>query len=100
MTDASLRESFGVEHKDSEAVTNSSRPGSSSRGTFARAWTQTVGFGALTRGITEGWQKNYDSEDAWTRRLMEEVKVVAKKGVVGDIPGLLWSRYVQVIACH
>lgn len=84
------RESFGVESDaDSSSMNRSDTMGGSGgggRGTFARAWTQTVGFGNLARGITEGWQKNYDSEDAWTRRLMEEVHVVSKKGTEGDIP--------------
>jgi len=83
------RESFGVENANSDGnlKRSTTTAGGSNRGTFARTWTQNIGFGGLARGITEGWQKNYDSEDAWARRLMEEVTVVSKKGVVGDIPG-------------
>ena len=80
-----MRQSFDVGGAaDDRNRTKSSNP---TRETFGRTWTTAGGFGNLARGITEGWQKNFDSEDAWTRRLMEEVSTRQKKGVVGDIPG-------------
>lgn len=50
---------------------------------FARSWTDTLAF---PRAFTNMSLIDFESEEAWTRRLIEEYAEVAKEGPEGDIP--------------
>ena len=83
------RESFDVSHEERPTATD--KRGSargSMRETFSRAWTDNTGFArGFTRAMTECAFLNAITEDAWTRKLIDEVSTHHKKGVEGDIPG-------------
>lgn len=42
----------------------------------------------IKRNVTEGWDQNFQREDAWGRKILDSVHEKQKKGVEGDIPGI------------
>ena len=87
MTTHGTRESMNIAEDDSRRTT-------AQRATttgFARTWTEALGFGGAARTFTEGWNRHnsFSSEDNWSKRLMEEVREKGKRGVDGDIPGII-----------
>lgn len=62
------------------------QPHDDNGGGFQRTWTEGVFGRTITRNFTEGWNKAFEDEDAWTRKLYEQSMEKQKAGVDGDMP--------------
>lgn len=61
-------------------------PSFTRKSTFARTWTENFAF---PRAFSQAVGLDFDAEDAWTRRLLEEYGRHQKEQV-GDMPGMIF----------